>query len=123
MILIWKWSKQALGIPGHLLGWTGYMQKKINENALHSLKRKTTMILQTLKTIFKRDLNRLKQELNYIKTKVKSGRFKRHMNSARNLCLHVVGNLTFIGATLETPIARNRELEFSLKDIQNGTDP
>lgn len=41
---IWKWSKQALGIPGHLLGWTGYMQKKINENALHSLKKyqKTT---------------------------------------------------------------------------------
>jgi hypothetical protein len=35
---IWKWSKQALGIPGHLLGWTGYMQKKINENALHSQK-------------------------------------------------------------------------------------
>jgi hypothetical protein len=34
---IWK-SKQALGIPGHLLGWTGYMQKKINENALHSQK-------------------------------------------------------------------------------------
>jgi predicted negative regulator of RcsB-dependent stress response len=34
---IWKWSKQALG-TGHLLGWTGYMQKKINENALHSQK-------------------------------------------------------------------------------------
>lgn len=41
---IWKWSKQALGIPGYLLGWTGYMQKKIHKNALHSLKKyqKTT---------------------------------------------------------------------------------
>lgn len=26
---IWKWSKQALGIKGLLLGWTGLMQKKI----------------------------------------------------------------------------------------------
>jgi hypothetical protein len=61
---IWKWSKQALGIPGHLLGWTGYMQKKINENAtLSKVSKYYYMILQTLKTIFKRDLNRLKQEI------------------------------------------------------------
>jgi hypothetical protein len=57
--------KAGIRIPGHLLGWTGYMQKKINENALHSLKsiKNYYMILQTLKTIFKRDLNRLKQEI------------------------------------------------------------
>jgi len=30
---IWKWSKQALGITGLLLGWTGFMQKKIQEEA------------------------------------------------------------------------------------------
>ncbi|MEZ7498560.1 nuclear transport factor 2 family protein [Flavobacterium sp. Arc3] len=36
---IWKWSKQALGLSGHLLGWTGYMQKKIHQNALQSLKK------------------------------------------------------------------------------------
>lgn len=35
---IWKWSKQALGIPGFLFGWTGFMQKKIHEKALLSLK-------------------------------------------------------------------------------------
>ena len=34
---IWKWSKQALGIKGHLLGWTGYMQKKIQDQARMSL--------------------------------------------------------------------------------------
>lgn len=35
---IWKWSKQALGISGFLLGWTGFFQKKIQQQALHSLK-------------------------------------------------------------------------------------
>jgi hypothetical protein len=36
---IWKWSKQALGIKGALFGWTGYMQKKIQEKAILSLKK------------------------------------------------------------------------------------
>lgn len=36
---IWKWSKQALGMPGFLLGWTGYMHKKIQEKALLALKK------------------------------------------------------------------------------------
>lgn len=35
---IWKWAKQALGIKGLLLGWTGFMQKKIQEQARMSLK-------------------------------------------------------------------------------------
>jgi ketosteroid isomerase-like protein len=35
---IWKWAKQAFGIKGLLLGWTGYMQKKIQEQARLSLK-------------------------------------------------------------------------------------
>lgn len=35
---IWKWSQQALGLPGYLLGWTGFMQQKIQKNALHSLR-------------------------------------------------------------------------------------
>jgi len=35
---VWKWSKQALGITGVLFGWTGYMQKKIQEKAISSLK-------------------------------------------------------------------------------------
>lgn len=36
---IWKWSKQALGIKGFLLGWTGFMQKKIQEQARMTLKK------------------------------------------------------------------------------------
>lgn len=28
---IWKWSRQALGLPGLLLGWTHFMQKGIQK--------------------------------------------------------------------------------------------
>ena len=35
---LWKWSRQALGWKGHLLGWTGFMKKKIREQAKNSLK-------------------------------------------------------------------------------------
>jgi ketosteroid isomerase-like protein len=35
---IWEWSKQALGFKGFLLGWTGFMEKKIQKQALSSLK-------------------------------------------------------------------------------------
>ena len=36
---VWKWSQQAFGFTGYLLGWTGFFQKKINEQALLSLKK------------------------------------------------------------------------------------
>lgn len=35
---VWKWASQALGFPGFILGWTGYLQKKIQQNASNSLK-------------------------------------------------------------------------------------
>jgi hypothetical protein len=35
---VWKWASQALGISGYLLGWTGYLQKKIQQKAADSLK-------------------------------------------------------------------------------------
>lgn len=35
---IWKWSKQAFGLKGFLLGWTGFMQKQIQKQANISLK-------------------------------------------------------------------------------------
>jgi hypothetical protein len=35
---IWKWSMQALGWKGCLLGWTGFFQKKIQNNAINTLK-------------------------------------------------------------------------------------
>lgn len=36
---IWKWSRQALGVPGILLGWSGFMQRKIRKNARKSLEK------------------------------------------------------------------------------------
>jgi hypothetical protein len=35
---LWKWTKQALGWKGFFLGWTGFMQKGIQLQALSSLK-------------------------------------------------------------------------------------
>ena len=36
---VWKWSKQAFGLTGQLLGWTGFFQNKIKQQALLSLKK------------------------------------------------------------------------------------
>jgi ketosteroid isomerase-like protein len=36
---IWKWSSQAMGLPGKLLGWSGFMKNKIQSNAKKSLMR------------------------------------------------------------------------------------
>jgi ketosteroid isomerase-like protein len=30
---LWKWSRQALGLPGWILGWSAILQKKIRTNA------------------------------------------------------------------------------------------
>ena len=30
---MWKWSSQALGFTGYLLGWTSFMQKKIQQRS------------------------------------------------------------------------------------------
>lgn len=34
---MWKWTRQAFGFKGFLLGWTGFFQKKVNETAVKSL--------------------------------------------------------------------------------------
>jgi len=34
---MWKWSSMALGLPGTLLGWSGFMKNKIQKTALSSL--------------------------------------------------------------------------------------
>lgn len=36
---LYKWSKQAFGIKGFLLGWTGFFQRKIQQQAQESLHR------------------------------------------------------------------------------------
>ena len=78
------------------------------------------MLQETLISIFKRDLAKLKAEIEAYKTDsaiwlVETG----IANAAGNLCLHLVGNLnTYIGAVLgKTGYVRQRELEFTLKNI------
>lgn len=34
----WKWSRQALGIPGIILGWTSFVQKKVQRQAYKNMK-------------------------------------------------------------------------------------
>ena len=78
------------------------------------------MNIQILRTLFKRDLNKLKMEIETYQN-------EEHVwviddgisNSGGNLCLHLIGNLNaFIGAELgKTGYIRNRELEFSAKNI------
>ena len=34
---LWKWSKQALGISGVLLGWSSFLKNKIQKNAREAL--------------------------------------------------------------------------------------
>jgi len=78
------------------------------------------MLTQTLKTLFNRDLNRLKSEIGSYKNEANLWIIDKSIaNSAGNLCLHLIGNLnTYIGATLGgSNYIRNRELEFSLKDV------
>lgn len=78
------------------------------------------MLKESLKTLFTRDLNKVKLEIEQYQNEKNIWRVGNSVsNSAGNLCLHLVGNLkTFIGAELgKTGYIRNRELEFSLKNV------
>lgn len=81
---------------------------------------KSNKMIQSLQSLFTRDLNKLKQKSNLIKTKKTSETDNNISNSAGNLSLHLVGNLNhYIGATLgNSGYIRNRDLEFSLKIYQ-----
>lgn len=78
------------------------------------------MLTETLIKLFTRDLNRLKAEIEAYSNEQNLWLVEKGIsNSAGNLCLHIVGNLkTFIGAEFgNTGYIRQRELEFSLKDV------
>ncbi|PSL23104.1 DinB family protein [Chitinophaga ginsengisoli] len=76
--------------------------------------------LTALKEIFNRDLNKLKKEISLYQHEPALWITEANIaNTAGNLCLHLVGNLsTYIGAQLgDSGYVRHRELEFSLKDV------
>jgi uncharacterized damage-inducible protein DinB len=78
------------------------------------------MLTQTLKSLFSRELEKLKREIELYKEESKLWIVEKGIaNSAGNLCLHLIGNLnTYIGKELGgTGYIRNRDLEFSQKDV------
>jgi hypothetical protein len=78
------------------------------------------MLTQTLKTLFPRELEKLKKEIELYHDVSKLWIIEKGIaNSGGNLCLHLIGNLnTYIGKELgDTGYIRNRDLEFAQKDI------
>lgn len=78
------------------------------------------MVVNILKTLFNRDLTKLKSEIELYENENKIWFVEKGItNSAGNLTLHLIGNLnTYIGAEIgKTNYIRNRALEFSQKDI------
>lgn len=78
------------------------------------------MLIATLKSLFKRDLDKLKLEIELYNREDSIWLVEKSIaNSAGNLCLHLIGNLnTYIGAELgASGYIRNRELEFSAKHV------
>lgn len=78
------------------------------------------MITESLKSLYERDLIKLKTEIEaYQNEELLWKTDKNILNSAGNLCLHLIGNLNhFFGAVLgNSGYVRQRDLEFSLKNI------
>jgi Protein of unknown function (DUF1572). len=81
-------------------------------------------MIDTLKWLFKRDLEKLKSELQQYQSEAHIWLVEKSIaNSAGNLCLHLIGNLnTYIGAGLaKTSYVRQRDLEFSSTNIPLST--
>ncbi len=71
-------------------------------------------------SFFERDLNKLINEIEQYKEEANIWQVEKQIsNSAGNLVLHLIGNLrTFIGKEIgHTNYVRNRELEFSQKNV------
>jgi len=78
------------------------------------------MLIETLKILFKRDLNKLKEEINLYQNETNLWLTEKEIaNCAGNLCLHLIGNLNcYIGAEIgKTGYIRQRDLEFSQKNV------
>lgn len=79
------------------------------------------MLTESLQSLYTRDLNKLKTEINSYQHEEALWRTDKSISNSGggNLCLHLVGNLKhFFGAILgDSGYVRNREEEFSLKNI------
>ena len=76
-------------------------------------------MLESLAKLYDRDLQKLRSEIDFYENEADLWLIKSEINSAGNLCLHLIGNLNhYIGHQLGgTDYVRNRPLEFSDKDV------
>lgn len=77
-------------------------------------------MIESIKSLFIRDLNQLKKEIESYQDEDAIWKVDKNiLNCAGNLALHLVGNINhYIGAIIgNSGFVRNRELEFSLKNI------
>ncbi|MDO1449205.1 DinB family protein [Rhodocytophaga aerolata] len=77
-------------------------------------------MIEELRTLYERDIQRLHTEIDSFQQDAHLWQKSGHVpNSAGNLALHLVGNLsTYIGNTLgKQPYVRNREAEFATKNL------
>ncbi|MCW3074681.1 MAG: uncharacterized protein JWP69_1750 [Flaviaesturariibacter sp.] len=82
------------------------------------------MITNSLIALFKEDLGILKREIESYRVEKNLWKVSEGIsNSAGNLCLHLIGNLnTYIGVVFgKTSYIRQRDLEFSLKNVPRVT--
>jgi len=73
-----------------------------------------------LQELYRRDLNRLKEEIRLYQDEVNLWKIENSIkNSGGNLCLHLIGNLkTYIGNGLvQIGYVRQRDFEFSGKNV------
>jgi uncharacterized damage-inducible protein DinB len=78
------------------------------------------MLPEYFRSLFTTDLNRLRSEIALYSNEENIWKVEGNItNSAGNLCLHLIGNLHhYIGKYIgNTGYIRNRELEFSLKNV------
>jgi uncharacterized damage-inducible protein DinB len=78
------------------------------------------MVTDSLKKLFDRDLDKLKDEISKYKPEKSLWEVKKNItNSGGNLTLHIIGNLNhFIGGVLgNNGYVRDRDAEFSKKDV------
>ncbi|MGB4773294.1 MAG: DinB family protein [Chitinophagaceae bacterium] len=81
------------------------------------------MLIEVLRNIFKRDLDKLEQEISAYAIDANLWVVEQNIaNSGGNLCLHLIGNLkTFIGKELGGfNYTRDRDAEFATKGVERG---
>ena len=86
----------------------------------HFINSKSNEMIEVLKSLFIRDLKRLRKEVTLYKNEGNLWKLENDIsNTAGNLACHLVGNLKwFVGAQLgNTGYVRKRDLEFSEKNI------